>query len=269
VITEPVLRLAAFFGVFAVLAVWEVLAPRRGGGQDRSTRWPINLGLSVLNTLVLRIAFPAAAAGAALWANASSWGLFNQLAVPGWLAAGASIILLDLAVYGQHRLSHAAPWLWRVHRLHHIDPEVDVTTAGRFHPIEMVLSMVWKVAVVVALGAPAEAVLAFEILLNAAAMFSHARIALPAAVDRRLRLFLVTPDMHRVHHSIHRDETDSNYGFLVSLWDRLLGSYRDQPRDGHETMVLGVEGLSSPRARSFVGLLLGPFRRDQAGTSAS
>ena len=268
-ITEPVLRLAAFVGVFAVLAVWEILAPRRGDGQDRSTRWPVNLGLSVLNTLVLRIAFPAAAVGAALWASTSGWGLFNLLVVPGWLAAGASIILLDLAVYGQHRLSHAAPWLWRVHRLHHIDPEVDVTTAGRFHPVEMVLSMVWKVAVVVALGAPAEAVLAFEILLNAAAMFSHARIALPAAVDRRLRLLLVTPDMHRVHHSIHRDETDSNYGFLVSFWDRLLGSYRDQPRDGHETMVLGVEGQSSPRARSLVGLLLGPFRSDQAGTSAS
>ena len=268
-ITEPVLRLAAFFGVFAVLAVWEALAPRRVRRQTRGRRWSINLGLSVLNTLVLRIVFPVAAVGAALLAAEGGFGLFNQLAAPGWLAIVTSIIVLDLAVYGQHRLSHAVPWLWRVHRLHHIDLDVDVTTAGRFHPVEMVLSMLWKMAVVAALGAPAVAVLAFEILLNAAAMFSHAQIKLPAAVDRRLRLLLVTPDMHRVHHSIHRDETDSNYGFLVSIWDRLLGSYRDQPRDGHETMVLGVEGLSSPRARSFVGLLLGPFRRDQAGTSAS
>lgn len=267
--TEPVLRLAAFVGVFAVLAVWEALAPRRVRIQTRRRRWSINLGLSVLNTLVLRIALPLAAVGAALWAAEGGWGLFNQLAAPGWLAIGASIIVLDLAVYGQHRLSHAVPWLWRLHRLHHIDLDVDVTTAGRFHPAEMVLSMLWKMAVVVALGAPPAAVLLFEILLNAAAMFSHAQIALPAAVDRRLRLLLVTPDMHRVHHSIHRDETDSNYGFLLPVWDRLLGSYRDQPRDGHETMTLGVQGQSSPRALSFTGLLLGPFRRDQAGTSAS
>ncbi len=268
-VTEPVLRLGAFVGVFAVLAAWEALAPRRGRAQDRSRRWPVNLGLSVLNTLVLRIAFPVAAVGAALWAGTRGWGLFNRLDTPAWLAIGASILVLDLAVYGQHRLSHAAPWLWRVHRLHHIDRDVDVTTAGRFHPVEMVLSMLWKMAVVVALGAPAAAVLAFEILLNAAAMFSHARIALPPAVDRRLRWLLVTPDMHRIHHSIHRDETDSNYGFLLPLWDRLLGSYRDQPRDGQDGLVLGVEGQSSPRALSFTGLLLGPFRRDQAGTSAS
>lgn len=267
--TEPVLRLAAFVGVFAVLAVWEALAPRRARSQTRRRRWSINLGLSVLNTVVLRIVFPVAAVGAALWAAEGGWGLFNQLAAPAWLAIGASIIVLDLAVYGQHRLSHAVPWLWRLHRLHHIDLDVDVTTAGRFHPVEMVLSMLWKMAVVVALGAPPAAVLIFEILLNAAAMFSHAQIALPAAIDRRLRLLLVTPDMHRVHHSIHRDETDSNYGFLVSVWDRLLGSYRDQPRDGHETMVLGVVGQRTPRALSFTGLLLGPFRRDQAGTSAS
>lgn len=267
--TEPILRLAAFFGVFAVLAVWEALTPRRARSQSRRERWPINLGLSVLNTLVLRVAFPAAAVGAALWATETGWGLFNVLAAPGWLAIGASILVLDLAVYGQHRLSHAVPWLWRVHRLHHIDLDVDVTTAGRFHPVEMVLSMLWKIAVVVALGAPAVAVLAFEVLLNAAAMFSHSQIKLPQAVDRPLRLLLVTPDMHRVHHSIHRDEIDSNYSFLLSVWDRLFGSYRDQPRDGHETMVLGVQGQSSARARSFIGLLLGPFRRDQAGSSAS
>jgi len=267
--TEPVLRLVAFFGVFVVLAVWEALAPRRARSQTRRRRWSINLGLSALNTLVLRVAFPAAAVGAALWAAEGGWGLFNTLAAPGWLVIGVSILVLDLAVYGQHRLSHAAPWLWRVHRLHHIDLDVDVTTATRFHPVEMVLSMLWKIAVVVALGAPAVAVLVFEILLNAAAMFSHAQIKLPPAIDRPLRLLLVTPDMHRVHHSIHRDETDSNYAFLLSAWDRLFGSYRAQPRDGHEAMVLGIEGHRSPRALSFTGLLLGPFRRDQPETSAS
>lgn len=267
--TESTLRLAAFLGVFAALAVWEALSPRRARSRTRSRRWPTNLGLSVLNTLVLRVAFPAAAVGAALWADEGGWGLFNQLAVPGWLAVGASILVLDLAVYGQHRLSHAVPWLWRLHRLHHIDLDVDVTTAGRFHPLEILLSMLWKIAVVAALGAPPVAVLAFEILLSATAMFSHAQIALPPAVDRLLRAVLVTPDMHRVHHSIHRDETDSNYGTLVSTWDRMFRSYRDQPRDGHEAMVLGIEGQASPRAQSFAGLLLGPFRRDQAETSAS
>lgn len=267
--TEPVLRLVAFFGVFAVLAVWEALAPRRVRSQTRRRRWSINLGLSAINTLVLRVAFPAAAVGAALWAGAQGWGLFNTIAAPFWLAVGMSILALDLAVYGQHRLSHAVPWLWRLHRLHHIDLDVDVTTAGRFHPVEILLSMLWKIAVVVALGAPPVAVLAFEILLSATAMFSHAQIALPPTIDRLLRSVLVTPDMHRVHHSIHRDETDSNYGTLVSTWDRLFRSYRDQPRDGHETMVLGVESHRSARALSFTGLLLGPFRRDQAGTSAS
>ncbi len=267
--TESTLRLAAFFGVFAVLAVWEALAPRRDRNQTRRQRWSTNLGLSVLNTLVLRVAFPAAAVGAALWAAENGWGLFNQLAAPAWLAIVSSILVLDLAVYGQHRLSHAVPWLWRLHRLHHFDLDVDVTTAGRFHPLEILLSMLWKIAVVAALGAPPVAVLAFEILLSATAMFSHAQIALPPVVDRSLRIVLVTPDMHRVHHSIHRDETDSNYGTLVSTWDRLFRSYRAQPRDGHETMVLGIEGYRSPGALSFTGLLLGPFRRDQAGTSAS
>ncbi len=267
--SEATVRLAAFVGVFAALAVWEALAPRRARRQTRSRRWPINLGLSALNTLVLRVAFPVAALGAALWAGDQGWGLFNAVATPGWAAIVASILALDLAVYGQHRLSHAVPWLWRLHRLHHIDLDVDVTTAARFHPLEILLSMLWKIAVVMALGAPPVAVLAFEILLSATAMFSHAQIALPTAVDRLLRTVLVTPDMHRVHHSIHRDETDSNYGTLVSTWDRMFRSYRDQPRDGHETMVLGVQGQSSPRALSFTGLLLGPFRRDQAGTSAS
>ena len=259
-ITEPVLRLAAFFGVFAVLAVWEALAPRRVRRQTRGRRWSINLGLSVLNTLVLRIVFPVAAVGAALLAAEGGFGLFNQLAAPGWLAIVTSIIVLDLAVYGQHRLSHAVPWLWRVHRLHHIDLDVDVTTAGRFHPVEMVLSMLWKIAVVVALGAPAEAVLVFEIVLNAAAMFSHARIAMPAALDGLLRRVLVTPDMHRIHHSIHRDETDSNYGFLLSTWDRLFGSYRARPREPLETMTLGVEGFRTPKTAGFFSLLLNPFR---------
>lgn len=258
--SEPTVRLMFFLGLLGLLAVGEVAFPRPGEGQARNRRWPINLGLSILNTLILRLVFPAATVGAALWAAARGWGVFNVWAAPPLLAAASSIVLLDLAVYGQHRLFHTAPWLWRVHRLHHIDLEVDVTTAGRFHPVEMVLSMVWKIAVVVALGAPAAAVLVFEILLNAAAMFSHARIALPAALDGILRRVVVTPDMHRIHHSVHTDETDSNYGFLVSTWDRLFGSYRAAPREPLETMSLGVEGLRSPRSTGFLALLIGPFR---------
>lgn len=257
---EPTVRLSIYLGVLGLLAIAEVVFPRRAPGQARRSRWPVNLGLSVLNTLLLRFAFPAAAVGAAVWAAEADWGLFHILPAPLWLAALLSFLLLDLAVYGQHRVLHAVPWLWRIHRGHHIDLDVDVTTAVRFHPIEMVLSMLWKIAVVVALGAPAEAVLVFEIVLNAAAMFSHARIAMPAALDGLLRRVLVTPDMHRIHHSIHRDETDSNYGFLLSVWDRLFGSYRARPREPLETMTLGVEGFRTPKTAGFFSLLLNPFR---------
>lgn len=258
--SEPTIRLSIYLGLLGLLALGELAFPRRPQGQARAGRWPVNLGLSILNTLLLRLLFPAAAVGAAVWAAASGWGLFNLLFTPPWLAVGLSLLLLDLAVYGQHRLFHAIPWLWRAHRLHHIDLEVDVTTAGRFHPIEMTLSMLWKIVVVVALGAPAGAVLAFEVLLNAAAMFSHARIAMPAAVDGLLRWVVVTPDLHRIHHSIHRDETDSNYGFLLSAWDRLFGSYRPRPREPQETMALGVEGFRTPGSAGFFSLLLNPFR---------
>ncbi len=258
--SEALIRLSTYLAVLAVLAAAELLIPRHGPGPTRLRRWPVNFGLSILNTLVLRLVFPASAVGLALWAASAGWGLFNVWSAPPLLAAVSSIILLDLAVYGQHRLFHALPLLWRFHRLHHIDLDVDVTTAGRFHPVEMVLSMVWKIAVVVALGAPAAAVLVFEVLLNAAAMFSHARIVLPRAADGLLRRVLVTPDMHRIHHSVRREETDSNYGFLVSAWDRLFGSYRAAPRDPLETMALGVEGLRTPRATGFLALLLGPFR---------
>lgn len=258
--SEPTIRLSIYLGLLGLLALGELAFPRRPQRQARVGRWPVNLGLSILNTLLLRLLFPAAAVGAAVWAAASGWGLFNLLATPPWLAVGLSLLLLDLAVYGQHRLFHAVPWLWRAHRLHHIDLEVDVTTAGRFHPIEMTLSMLWKIVVVVALGAPAGAVLAFEVLLNAAAMFSHARIAMPAVVDGLLRWVVVTPDLHRIHHSIHRDETDSNYGFLLSAWDRLFGSFRPRPREPQETMALGVEGFRTPGSAGFFSLLLNPFR---------
>jgi sterol desaturase/sphingolipid hydroxylase (fatty acid hydroxylase superfamily) len=260
ILNEPTVRLSIFLGLLGLLAIAERLFPRRLQGQARRSRWPVNLGLSILNTLLLRLVFPVAAVGAAVWAAEADWGMFNVFATPPWLAAILSFLLLDLAIYGQHRLFHAVPWLWRVHRGHHIDLEVDVTTAGRFHPIEMLLSMLWKIVVVVALGAPAEAVLAFEIMLNAAAMFSHARIGMPTAVDGVLRWVLVTPDMHRIHHSIHRDETDSNYGFLLSTWDRLFDSYRPRPREPQETMALGLAEFQTPRSSGFFSLLLNPFR---------
>lgn len=258
--SEPLVRLLAFGGVFLALALWELAAPRRRPQASRRERWPANLGILALDTLLLRLLFPLAAVGAALWAADRGWGLFNALSAPAWLAIPLSVLALDLIIYAQHRAFHALPWLWRLHRVHHTDLDLDVSSAGRFHPLEMVVSMLVKIAAVVLLGAPALAVLVFEVLLNASAQFSHANIALPAWLDRPLRRLIVTPDMHRVHHSVHRDETDSNFAFLISAWDRMFGSYRDQPCEGHADMPLGLEDRRSREELGLVRLLTGPFR---------
>jgi len=210
---EPMLRLAVFLGVLVAMAGWELAAPRRRQDIPRVLRWTNNLALVVVDTVILRLTFPILAVGLALMAEARGWGLFNVLDLPPWLAFLLSILLLDLAIYLQHVLFHAVPGLWRLHRMHHADLEFDVTTGLRFHPVEIVLSMVIKLAVVAALGAPAVAVLLFEVLLNATALFNHANIRLPAGLDRVLRWVLVTPDMHRVHHSVIPAETNSNFGF--------------------------------------------------------
>jgi len=259
---EPMIRLSAFLGVFVSIAIAEALLPRRRRQFPRRVRWPGNLALVALNTAVLRIAFPVLAVGAAMVAADQGWGVLNLIQLPDWLAILAAVLVLDLAVYGQHVLFHHVPWLWRLHRMHHADLDFDVTTALRFHPLEIMLSMLIKLGIVVLIGAPAVAVVIFEVLLNATAMFNHANLCLPPWLDRFLRLVLVTPDMHRVHHSIRREETNSNYGFNLSVWDRLFGTYRAQPRDGHAGMTIGIEQFRTPRDlridRMFVQPFIGP-----------
>lgn len=259
-VAEPTLRLAVFLSVLAAMALWEVAAPRRRREIPRLLRWTNNLALVVLDTAVLRLAFPMLAVGLAILAEQRGWGLFNLLAVPGWLAFVASVVILDLAIYGQHVVFHAVPVLWRLHRMHHADLEFDVTTGLRFHPVEIVLSMAVKLAVVAALGPPALAVLVFEVLLNATALFSHSNVRLPAGLDRVLRWGIVTPDMHRVHHSIDRVETDSNYGFNLSVWDRLFRTYRAQPAKGHDAMQIGIGQFRTRRDLWLDRMLLQPFR---------
>ena len=262
---EALIRGGFFLGVLVLLAAAESLAPRRRRELPRRTRWFSNLGIVLVNTAVLRLAFPLLAIGVALVAAERGWGLLNALSAPWWVAWPVSILLLDLAVYLQHVMFHALPALWRLHRMHHADLDFDVTTGLRFHPLEILLSMVWKMAVIAALGAPAGAVLAFEVLLNATSMFNHSNLAIPRGIDRVLRWFVVTPDMHRVHHSIHRDETNSNFGFNLPWWDRLLGTYRDQPRDGHDGMTIGIGQFRDPADLRLDRMLLQPWRGRAAG----
>jgi sterol desaturase/sphingolipid hydroxylase (fatty acid hydroxylase superfamily) len=259
---EPILRLGAFAGVFAVMAIWEFLAPRRSQAIGRARRWPGNLGVVVLNTMLLRLVFPVAAVGAALTAETNGWGLFHVSGAPAWLAVIASVILLDLVIYLQHVLVHAIPALWRLHRMHHADLEFDVTTGARFHPLEILLSMAIKFGAVAALGAPAVAVLIFEVLLNATAMFNHGNVRLPERVDSLLRWIVVTPDMHRIHHSVAIQETNSNFGFNLPWWDWLFGSYRPEPADGQEGMTIGVEQFRNPMELRLDRMLLQPFRNN-------
>ncbi len=258
---EVPIRLSFFFGIFGLMALWEIASPRRALSLSKGRRWLANLGIVVFNSVLLRFVFPAAAVGMALFAGQSGWGLFHQYELPFALVVLLSVLLLDFAIYLQHVMFHAVPVLWRLHRMHHADRDYDVTTGARFHPIEILLSMLIKFAVIAVLGTPAVAVVIFEVLLNATAMFNHANVRLPLGLDRLLRLFVVTPDMHRVHHSVHRDEANSNFGFNLPWWDRLCGTYRPQPRDGHEAMEIGIEGFSEPRqVASLWGLLVLPFK---------
>ena len=256
---EPAIRLSFFAGVLLAVALWEVLAPRRKLSLSRLSRWPGNLGIVVLNTLVLRFAFPFAAVAMAWLSAERGWGLFNLVDVPFWLAVMLSVVLLDLTIYFQHVMVHAVPLFWRLHRLHHADLDYDVTTGARFHPLEIILSMSIKLSVVFLLGAPALAVLIFEVLLNATAMFNHGNIRLPKRLDRVLRWFVVTPDMHRVHHSITPRETNSNFGFNLPWWDRIFGTYRDQPKHGHEGMTIGIEQFRDKKYERLDWLLIQPF----------
>lgn len=236
-------RLYIFLGLFALFAIIEALFPRKKRVQSQAKRWLTNWSLTVLNTVTLKaLAFglPLLAVGAAMDASAKGWGLFNWLNWPSWVEIITAILILDFAIWAQHLITHKVPLLWRLHRVHHADRDMDVTTAIRFHPVEIALSMLLKIGLVYLLGPAAVAVFMFEVMLNGTAMFNHANIRLPQAVDRIIRMVLVTPDMHRVHHSAHREEHDSNYGFSLSIWDRALGTYVAQPKDGHDDMAIGL-----------------------------
>jgi len=244
------------------MALWEFRSPRRPQTHGRRLRWPANIGIVAFNTLLVRLVFPATLAGVALLAESRGWGLLPGLPLPYWLKIVVAVLVFDLAIYLQHVLFHAVPLLWRLHRMHHADLEFDVTTGARFHPFEILLSMGFKLGLAVALGAPAAAVVIFEIVLNATSMFNHGNVWLPVRCDRILRWFVVTPDMHRVHHSVLPHETNSNFGFNLPWWDRLMGTYRAQPLAGHEAMTIGVEHFRDPCELRFGRLLLQPFRGD-------
>lgn len=257
---EPAIRMGAFIGVFALMAAWELISPRRTLVISKSTRWANNLTLVVLNTVALRVAFPVAVTELALHANEQGWGILQQLELPESLGVLVGFVFLDLVIYFQHVLFHAVPALWRLHRVHHADLDFDVTTGARFHPIEIILSMAIKFAVIMALGPPALAVLIFEVVLNAAAMFNHANVRIPLSIDRVARWFIVTPDMHRVHHSVLPNETNSNFGFNLSAWDKVFGTYRAQPSMGHAGMTIGLIGYRDPRqVDRLPGMLWLPF----------
>ena len=262
-VNENTIRLGVFLGMFAIMAAWEIVGAKRPQTLTRSHRWPHNILLVVVNTVLMRMIFPVFPLGIALWASLEGWGLFNLIALPTLLEVILGVVLLDLAIYAQHVVFHKVPVLWRLHRMHHADTEIDVTTGSRFHPIEIALSLIIKMVLIAALGAPAAAVIIFEVILNGAAMFNHANVKLPEPVDRVIRWVLVTPDMHRVHHSDIVEETDSNYGFNLSCWDRIFGTYTDQPRQGHLGMTIGLSIFRATEEARLDKLLTQPFRDDQ------
>ena len=260
---EALIRLSFFVGLFALFASLEAFMPRRERRQRRSARWFTNWSIVILDTLTLRalaLLLPLLAVGAAVDAERQGWGLFNSVDLPIAVEIVAAVLIFDLAIWAQHLVTHKVPFLWRIHRVHHADRDMDVTTAIRFHPVEIALSMLLKIGLVYLLGPAAVAVIIFEVLLNGTAMFNHANLKLPLWLDRILRLFIVTPDMHRVHHSVDRSEHDSNYGFALSIWDRVFGTYSAQPRDGHETMQVGLEWQDDRPSQLGWSLAL-PFRR--------
>jgi sterol desaturase/sphingolipid hydroxylase (fatty acid hydroxylase superfamily) len=259
---EPQVRLGVFLAVFTLLAIVEALAPRRRLTTSKARRWGRNLALTLLNTLFARgiaALVPVAAVATALLAEKRGFGVLNAVDLPFWGRIVIAIVALDLAIYIQHVLFHAIPALWRLHKVHHADLDFDVTTGARFHPLEIALSMGIKSAAVFCVGAPAVAVIAFEVVLNGTAMFSHSNLRLPVSMDRILRWIVVTPDMHRVHHSVVREEHDANFGFNLPWWDRLLGTYRDQPSAGHECMAIGLAELREPSRVNLPQILILPF----------
>lgn len=260
--TETCIRLGFFFGIFILIAVCEILAPRRALATPKVGRWSRNLALVALNPASMRLLFPFLPVTLAMLTSERQWGLLNNIDLPYWLEAAIGVIVLDFSIYLQHVLHHAVPALWRLHMVHHADLDFDVTTGLRFHPIEIVISMGIKLMTVAALGPPALAVLIFEVALNATSMFNHSNIRIPVAADRVLRFFVVTPDMHRVHHSVIIRETNSNYGFNLPWWDRLLGTYKGQPDKGHDGMTIGLSQFRDPKKLTLPWLIILPFVGD-------
>jgi sterol desaturase/sphingolipid hydroxylase (fatty acid hydroxylase superfamily) len=256
---EGFIRLVFFFGLFFLMAIWEILAPRRKLKTSKRVRWYSNLGLVFIDTLALRLLLPIQAMGTALFIEKKGWGILNNLPLPFWMAIVIGIFGLDLVIYLQHAMFHTLPAFWRLHRVHHTDLDFDTTTGVRFHPIEILLSMGIKMATVVFLGINAIAVVIFEIVLNGTSLFNHGNVHLPAGIDRVLRLFVVTPEMHRVHHSILIREYNSNFGFNFPWWDRLLGTYRPQPEAGHEAMTIGLSLFRDAASLTLPWLLVLPF----------
>ena len=259
VANEVAIRLGFFLGIFISMAIWEALAPRRPLTQRKSLRWLNNLGLTLFNTLLVRLVFPTAAVGVALHGAEKGWRWLHSVPGPSWAGGMLSIVVLDLAIYTQHRLFHKVPLLWRLHRMHHTDLDIDVTTGAKFHPLEILLSMAIKMGIILTIGVPAWSVIAFEVLLNGTSMFNHSNISLNLKADRVLRLLVVTPDMHRVHHSVIIRETDSNFGFNFPWWDHLFGTYRAEPTAGHAAMTIGLANYRNPKWLKFHWMLVVPF----------
>ncbi|MGK0296617.1 MAG: sterol desaturase/sphingolipid hydroxylase (fatty acid hydroxylase superfamily) [Gammaproteobacteria bacterium] len=259
-INEVPIRLVCFFCIFTVMAIWEILLPRRQLIVSKGVRWVNNLGLVIINSVILRLLFPAAAVGVASLAESQQWGLMNYYQLPLSLSIVLTIVVMDFVIYLQHVMFHAVPLLWRIHRVHHADLDYDVTTGARFHPIEILLSMLIKFLTILVLGPAVIAVVIFEVVLNVAALFNHSNVRLPLMVDKILRWIVVTPDMHRVHHSIEDDEANSNFGFNLPWWDRLFATYKDQPRAGHEAMVIGIHHFrDAKQVDQLPGMLALPF----------
>ncbi len=253
---EDIVRASAFISLFIVMAFWEFIAPRRKQVLSRIKRWPANLILLIGNALLLRLLFAGGAYATAVWAGQNQYGLLNHVELPAVFSIVFAVVLLDILIYWQHRLFHVVPFLWRFHRVHHADQELDVSSGARFHPVEAVLSMLLKIVIVLLLGAPPEAVLIFELVLNLCATFNHSNIYIAPKLDKWIRAVLVTPDMHRIHHSTIRSECDSNYGFSVPWWDRLFGSYTDEPEMGQLQLNIGDKGVADQHMSRELGPML-------------
>jgi sterol desaturase/sphingolipid hydroxylase (fatty acid hydroxylase superfamily) len=264
--TEIALRFGVALAVFAILAAWELLAPRRRLSVGRAARWPSNFGIVVVDALLVRLLVPAAAVGAALYAAGHGVGLFHWLNLRLSIAFVLGFLILDLVIYAQHVVFHHVPWLWRLHRMHHADLDIDVSTGLRFHPFEILISLAIKIGTIVAFGIPPVAVFVFEVALNATSLFNHSNVSMPRWLDRALRLVVVTPDMHRVHHSVERPEHNSNFGFNLPWWDRLFRTYRREPAAGHDGMTIGLPQFRDPKELRLDRLLTQPFRRDREPT---